>query len=261
MTTSCAAPGLFDCFLRLGAVLGGGSVRRVEDAIVGTTGVPLPTLNGVWVSSRRLSPAWLEPMLDEIARTGLPYCLQLPVTAPADIAQIAVTRGMVREVDIPLMELADPVGLSAALSSIGLTFRVLAPEEYRQHAHVAAEGFGVPAHLFEALIIPAFIDDPATTVLIGELNGTAVTTGVAMTISNRTGIFNIATPEPYRGRGYGAAVTSALIADGVARGANCAWLQSSPMGLRTYERLGFRTVDLWQCWVSQGGPGPEGTAA
>jgi ribosomal protein S18 acetylase RimI-like enzyme len=261
MTTSCAARGFIDCCVRLGAFLDGASLREVDDAVVGTTGIRIPTMNGVLASSVRLSPSWLELMLDDVARTGLPYCLQLPVTAPAELVQIAVARGMVRADDIPLMEIADLGPFSAARSGTGLAFRVLAPEEYQEHAPVAAEGFGIPVDLFEAMITARFVEDPATTVLIGELDGTAVTTGVSITIDDRTGIFNIATPEPHRGRGYGTAVTGALIADGIARGANCAFLQSSQVGLRTYERLGFRIIDLWQCWVSQGAPESEGTPA
>jgi predicted GNAT family acetyltransferase len=62
--------------------------------------------------------------------------------------------------------------------------------------------------------------------------------------------FNIATPPADRRRGYGAAVTARAVTDGLAAGARWSWLQSSVAGYPVYERLGFRTVESWQSWLS-----------
>jgi ribosomal protein S18 acetylase RimI-like enzyme len=59
------------------------------------------------------------------------------------------------------------------------------------------------------------------------------------------GVFNIATAHGYRGRGYGRAVTSRIMADGVDRGADLAYLQSSEEGYPLYQSMGFRTVETW----------------
>ena len=59
------------------------------------------------------------------------------------------------------------------------------------------------------------------------------------------GVFNIATVPAYRGRGSGRAVTSRIVADGVARGADLAYLQSSEDGYPLYQSMGFRTVETW----------------
>jgi predicted GNAT family acetyltransferase len=77
-----------------------------------------------------------------------------------------------------------------------------------------------------------------------------VTTGLGVTIDTSVGIFNIATPPEFRRRGYGAAVTARAITDGLEAGATWAWLQSSAIGLRVYEALGFRTSEEWTCWQS-----------
>jgi predicted GNAT family acetyltransferase len=77
-----------------------------------------------------------------------------------------------------------------------------------------------------------------------------VTTGMGLTIGSYVGVFNIATPPARRRRGYGAAVTVRAVADGVAAGARWAWLQSSGAGYPVYDRLGFRTTEDWNCWLS-----------
>jgi predicted GNAT family acetyltransferase len=72
---------------------------------------------------------------------------------------------------------------------------------------------------------------------------------MGLTVGDFVAIFNIATPAQFRGHGYGAAITARVVSDGLARGARWAWLQSSQAGYSVYERLGFRTLELWDCWV------------
>jgi hypothetical protein len=55
-------------------------------------------------------------------------------------------------------------------------------------------------------------------------------------------IFSVATPAEHRRHGYGAAITSFATRSLFERGADLAWLQTSPMGEQVYYRLGFRQV-------------------
>ena len=59
----------------------------------------------------------------------------------------------------------------------------------------------------------------------------------------------VATPEAHRGHGYGGAVTGHAVEQARAAGARGAYLQSSPMGLPVYERLGFVPVETWRQWM------------
>lgn len=61
-----------------------------------------------------------------------------------------------------------------------------------------------------------------------------------------------ATPPENRGHGYGAAITARAVRDGFTSGARFAWLHSSPEGFGVYEKLGFRTVEEWGPWISEG---------
>jgi hypothetical protein len=234
-----------DAWQFLGDVVDGATMRIDGPVAVGSTGLPIPTLNGVWSISADISSQRLLALLDELD-PELPHCVQLPVDAPAELAPLLTERGMTRIDDIPLMALealADP-------KPAAVRVRTLGPTEIGLHARVAAAGFGAPEEVFQRLVSPRFAASPAATVVVGEVHGEPVTTGVAVTLRGRTGVFNIATPETERGNGYGAAVTSWLVARGLTSGAHVAWLQSSTSGFGVYERLGFRTVDTWQCWIS-----------
>jgi GNAT superfamily N-acetyltransferase len=56
------------------------------------------------------------------------------------------------------------------------------------------------------------------------------------------GVFNVATLKEWRGKGLGAAVTLHPLLDARAKGYRVGTLQSSDMGYRVYQRLGFKEV-------------------
>jgi hypothetical protein len=154
------------------------------------------------------------------------------------------------EEDVPLMVMGDPAVLERALHVDGLEIRQLHPEEAQLHAGVAAAGFEVPEEPFRPLVTPEVLRLPGVRCYLGEVSGRPVTTGIGITLAAFVGIFNIATPPADRRRGYGAAVTARAVTDGLAAGARWSWLQSSVAGYPVYERLGFRTVESWQSWLS-----------
>ena len=63
------------------------------------------------------------------------------------------------------------------------------------------------------------------------------------------GVYSIATMGAARRRGYGAAMTARIVAEGVAAGCDVAIVQASEMGRPIYERLGFRTVVHYRAYT------------
>jgi GNAT superfamily N-acetyltransferase len=62
------------------------------------------------------------------------------------------------------------------------------------------------------------------------------------------GIFDLEVEDAARGRGIGAAVTSALCAAATRSGATAAVLNATPDGERVYRRLGFASLGCGQTW-------------
>jgi len=211
----------------------------------------MPTLNGVWVESVDVDAEMVADLLDQVAATGLPHCLQVRPDCADQVSDLAAARGMTRDEQlIPLMVLEDSGQLGATQATDGLVIRELVPAEAHLHARVAAVSFEAPLEAFLQLMTPSLLALPGVRCYVGEVGGQAVTTGVGVTLGSYVGIFNIATPPAHRRRGYGAAVTARAVADGLAAGAKWAWLQSSEPGYPVYERLGFRTAEGWSCWLS-----------
>ena len=215
------------------------------------TGAAVPTLNGVWTESVDVNPSTTGELLDQVAATGLPYCLQVRPGAPLEMSDVAATRGM-RQDDrlIPLMVLESSDGLGTCEQARELQIRELDADEGSAHAQVAALGYEAPLEVMLQIITPSVLALAGVHCYVGEVDGTPVTTGLGVVIDDSVGVFNIATPPEWRRRGYGAALTARVVADAFRAGATSAWLQSSAKGFAIYEALGFRTFEEWTCWLS-----------
>jgi predicted GNAT family acetyltransferase len=86
-------------------------------------------------------------------------------------------------------------------------------------------------------------------VYVGYAGGDPVASGLGWRTGRTVGVYSIATVESARRRGYGAAMTERVTADGVATGCDVAALQASEIGRPIYERLGFRTVVRYAAYV------------
>jgi N-acetylglutamate synthase len=213
------------------------------------TGVAVPALNGVWSYQEDAERDAVLGLLERVADVGVPHCLQLAPGCSHQLRELGKERGMRREVDIPLMALTNERELPP-LDEGDLVIEVLDPEQAVIHAEVAAAGFHAPLEAFLRLMTPAVIGRPGVRTYVGRIGGEPVATGVGVCLENHVGIFNLATLPAHRRRGYGASITGRAVRDGIARGARWAWLQSSPDGYGIYERLGFKTVESWECWIA-----------
>jgi hypothetical protein len=246
-----AASALAEAWLHLLPALPDSWGIRDGGAVAVVTGVPAPDLNGVWPERADPDPDTTATLLDQVAATGLPHCLQLRPGSSPVLAGLAAMRGMSRDqADIPLMVMENPAPLDRVQHVDELGIRQLRPDEAPLHVAVAAAGFEAPQEPFRQLITPSVLRLPGVRCYLGEVGGRPVTTGIAVLLGASVGVFNIATPPADRRRGYGAAVTARAVTDGLAAGARWSWLQSSPAGHLIYERLGFQTVESWGAWLS-----------
>jgi ribosomal protein S18 acetylase RimI-like enzyme len=121
----------------------------------------------------------------------------------------------------------------------GLAIRqAVTPEDIDGYGRVDAPGMhevtlGIAR---TAALFPDFV------MLLGELNGVAIATSMAVVTGDLVGVYNVQVQPECRGRGFGRAMTAAAIRAGQTRGANQASLQATPLGEPLYRAMGFRTV-------------------
>jgi GNAT superfamily N-acetyltransferase len=232
-------------------IMDDGWVESVTGAFAWATGVALANFNGVLVeTAEAVTGGVVATLLERVAGgAGRPHCLQARPAARAEAEALARARGMSPTGTIPLMvrdraaDLARPDGPDLAIRPAGR------PDAARFVA-VAAAGFEAPEALFRELLVDAGFELPGARAYLGYRDGRPVATAMGLTLSDSVGVFNVSTVPGHRGRGIGAAMTARAVADGVAAGATWAWLQSTPAGHPVYERLGFRDIEHWVCWVA-----------
>ena len=241
-----AAQAVADCLASMFLASPWGWVRTRPGLMAGTSGAPIAIVNGVWAVGPRCDAAEVAELLDGVAATGLPYCLQ---ARDAQLDGLAVARGMIAEPEIPLMVIDDLARLSPP-SAVAAAVRRLDSNESDVHARAAADAYGAPIELFQQLVPPEVFGLPGLRGYVIEADGGPVATGVGVVTNDHVGVYNIVTAEPYRRRGFAAAITAQAVRDGFSAGASFGWLQSTPAGYLVYRDLGFETLEHWKCWVA-----------
>ncbi|MET8364930.1 GNAT family N-acetyltransferase [Micromonospora sp. NPDC005194] len=99
--------------------------------------------------------------------------------------------------------------------------------------------------LFGSLMGGAVLDAERIDGYLYEEAGEHLGTGLGMRTRGVVGVFNIAVVPGARGRGLGRAITEKVLREGVAAGADAAYLQTSALGRPLYESMGFRLLENW----------------
>lgn len=79
--------------------------------------------------------------------------------------------------------------------------------------------------------------------------GRVLSGSLAHDLGDTTGIYMMATATDARRRGLAAEVLRALLADARDRGQRAAVLQATALGQPLYRQMGFRELEVWNCWV------------
>jgi N-acetylglutamate synthase len=226
----------------------GAQVLRGDGVAAAISGLPMPTLNPLWLERPDPSLADVAGLLDEVGRRGVPFALALRRGSGKALAELAAARGLTAAGAVPLMAVnAAP----EVRRPDDLSIRLLAPGEAAVHARLCTLGFGLPDGIAQRSVTEETLESSAVRCYVGEMAGQPVATGLTITTGAFTGLVNVATDPWYRGRGFGTAITARAVADGLAAGASWCWLQSSPEGYSIYDAYGFRLIDSWPVWVSE----------
>jgi len=118
------------------------------------------------------------------------------------------------------------------------------PQQFDQWVHTFILGFGMPPDWAPAFgrLMTGIEYDLSLRHYIGYLNGEAVATSTLFPSAGVAGIHNVATLPQARGRGIGTALTHAPLLDALDMGYRVSILQSSDIGYRVYQRMGFKKL-------------------
>lgn len=237
---------LVGAFSLLASNPAGALVRRRDGVAVLASGLPFILFNQVIVESDEVTPGAVSAAVAVMRARGGPFVVNLRVGTDDRSAAMALELGLVPVSEHPWLPgmAMHPVPADSLPGDVpGLEIRQATDRAgLEDHIRTAAAGFDMAEDLIRGVVTPALLGRDDVAVYAGYADGKPVTTGLGFRTGGTIGVYNIATLERGRGRGFGAAMTRRVVADGVAAGCDVAILQASEMGYSIYARLGFRTV-------------------
>jgi ribosomal protein S18 acetylase RimI-like enzyme len=243
MEARAVANAIFEAQVAMCDLVSPGGSKRFGGTTAMVSGIDHPNFNTASPSG----PSNAEEMTDALAyleRLGAPYSAMLLRGEDDDHTPTLEAAGMVELYEIPAMVCLD---FRTAPWPKGL-IRAEGIDAVDAHRQLIVESFKLAPDLVAALVGTALASDPMTSLVVGYVEGHPVTTALSIRIGDVIAVFNVATDPNHRGKGYGAAATSAVLEPGFADGIDAAVLQSSPSGLSVYESLGFVTVGMQDRW-------------
>ena len=221
------------------------------------TGLPFDWFNQVLVERAKATPDGVLAGVARAREQGHPFVVRLRQGVDDRFVRTLAQAGLE-----PEGEMTSTPGMAAFPIDHDPITRHAPPElEIRRvtdatgidvHRQVVTARFGSDRAVALGTTCQDLLDRPECGVYIGYVAGTPVASGLGWRSGRTIGVYSITTIQSARRRGYGAAMTARVVADGVDAGCDVAALQASEMGRPIYERQGFRTVVRYTAYVQAG---------
>ncbi|MET8280408.1 GNAT family N-acetyltransferase [Micromonospora sp. NPDC005174] len=222
-----------------------GYYARRGTARAAVTHAGAATLNVAYDLSPTPDLEALDEMAVEVGRQVEAWAIVVRGDADSAVAELAARHGLSARSALPLLACtADELVYRTDEAQRERVRRVGAADSDR-YTDVLTRGFEAPDGLFGSLMGGAVLDAERIDGYLYEEDGQFLGTGLGMHTRGVVGVFNIAVVPSARGRGVGRAITEEVLRDGVAAGADAAYLQSSALGRPLYESMGFRFQENW----------------
>jgi ribosomal protein S18 acetylase RimI-like enzyme len=224
-------------------------IQEDRSSIRWHTQVPHAWFNGVLSlrPPRRHEPAYIAKTLDNFRAYRVTSCSWWLEThlQPLGWQAILDAFGFVLSTDTPGMAVElSSLPRSTAHSSQLMVRSVVDLETLAEWSQTFVQGYGIPEEWeepFYNLIASLGLELPSRH-YIAYLYGKPVATSSLFLGAGVAGIYNVCTIEEARGQGIGAIMTLTPLHQAFSMGYRLGVLQSSELGFRVYQRLGFKTV-------------------
>lgn len=234
--------------------------RRDEGVVTIATGLPKSLFNQIFIESEpeSSSATAVAHAVALMRERGAPWVLTLADGLDDRFRTVAADLGLVFDPGEGFPGMAVSPLPAPTLDPAGLEIRRVSGASLSDHASVVERGFDIDRVITDAVVSDTIAADPRFTYYVGYADREPVVSGLGVHTGDAIGVFNIATLEGARRRGYGAAITRRILTDGALLGCTIGTLQASGMGKPVYEAIGFRTVASYVGYVD---PGQLGSGA
>lgn len=230
------------------------TVTRAGGVVTILTGLPFDWFNQVLIEHKEATPAAVLTAVAKVRELADHFVVRLregiddrfiPTLVQAGLAPAGEGTSTPGMVAFPINHDAIAAHASPQLE----IHRVTDAAGIDAHRLAVTAGFGSDPAVALGTACPDLLDRPECVVYLGYADGEPVVSGLGWRTGRAIGVFSIATIASARRRGFGAAMTARVVADGVVDGCDVAALQASGMGRPIYEHLGFRTVVRYAAYI------------
>jgi N-acetylglutamate synthase len=220
-------------------------------ARAGITHAGLPSLNGAFDLTTDPDLESLDELATEVAGQIPHWSIIVRGEASTAVVDLAARHGLRGRSVMPFLACAtDAIAFRTDPPQLTPVRRVGATEN-DTYTDALTESFEAPEGAFGSLMGGAVLDTDGITGYLAEESDRPVGTALGMLTSRVLGVFNIGVVPSARGRGLGRTLTETVLRDGIAAGADAAYLHTSPMGRPLYESMGFALVENWTMFTAQ----------
>ncbi len=191
--------------------------------------------------------ARIDEVMEEIGRhTDHIDWLVFPSCQPADLGKRLKARGMSEGPGGTWMsaDLASPSSAPALPDGFRMA-HVIGNDMLAEWKRLSGAGFGGDMQIFyDVYARHGYGSEAFSLHYIGYLGDEPVTSSTLLLAGGIAGIFDVSTPPAFRGKGFGGAITLAMMQEARQRGYHDAWIWSSEMGKGVYSKIGFVVADF-----------------
>ena len=210
----------------------GGTVVETDDLLFTCSALPVQYFNSAFVKPD-VDPAGCIAIVKAFfADRHTPFTLRFRNDERFHPDDALESAGLVLAGSSPLM-----VAPTGDIEEVGdWSIRLVDEGSWHDHVETIANGFGIPLDLAESLIPATLAASGEYAGFIAHLDGIAVSTATLVVSDGVAGVYNVATPQAYRGRGFGGAATRAAVAEGLQRAAHIRRCKPPRWGTRCTRR-------------------------
>ena len=223
--------------------IAGGSVKTFESIVATSTGIPLAPFNRIFVCVRG-NRDQLHDALQWMRERDDPFRVTVRDETTEWMTGVASDYGLKKGNSQPGMVLKDLEPIGESTHDLEIT-SVRGPAGLDQYVTVFSAVFDVSHELASRAHPEGYIEDDRIELILGAIDGEPVACGTLCITTGVAGVYSVGVLEEFRRRGFGQAMTKAVLTRGRKAGCRIGALQSSKAGYPLYQRLGFETVDTY----------------
>ncbi|RQX16088.1 hypothetical protein DDE19_16590 [Micromonospora ureilytica] len=250
-TADRLATAYFDAIEALCRVTPKGWYAERGTARAGITHAGVASLNAVYDLTSDPDLGSLDELATKAARQVPHWSIMVRGEASDALVDLAARHGLRERHALPFLACAaGDIVFRPGSTQRTLVRRVRAAENGR-YTDALTEIFEAPEGAFGSLMGGAVLDTDGMTGYLAEESDRPIGTALGMRATGVIGVFNIGVVPSARGRGVGRTLTETVLRDGIAAGADAAYLHTSPMGRPLYESMGFALVETWTMFAAR----------